>query len=76
MEPVNKNKTFEERNHNMKNNKSMNMNNTDYIMAKGTMTIEMFTDMVKDALASHLRGCLSTMHLSLLEKGRTKLFKE
>lgn len=34
-----------------------NMNNTDFIMAKGAMTMEMFTDMMKEALSSRLRGC-------------------
>lgn len=37
--------------------KSKNMNNTAFIVTKGTMTIETFTDMVKDKLSSHIRGC-------------------
>lgn len=40
----------------MKENK--NMNNTEFIMAKGTLTIETFTDMMKVALESHLKGCI------------------
>lgn len=31
-----------------------NMNKTELMMAKGTMTIETFTDMMKDALSSHI----------------------
>lgn len=40
----------------MKENK--NMNNTEFIMAKGTMKIETFTDVMKDALASHFPDCV------------------
>ena len=40
----------------MKENKKMN--NTEFIMAKGTMTIETFMDVLKDALASHLPDCI------------------
>lgn len=34
-----------------------NMNNTDILMENETMTIETFTDMIKDALSSHLEDC-------------------
>lgn len=37
--------------------KSKNMNNTNFIVTKGTMSIEIFTDMVKDKLSSHIGGC-------------------
>ena len=37
--------------------KNKNMNNTDFIVTKRTMSIETFTDMVKDKLSSHIRGC-------------------
>lgn len=37
--------------------KTKNMNNTNFIVTKGTMTIETFTDMVKEKLSSHIRGC-------------------
>lgn len=40
----------------MKENKKMN--NTEFIMAKGTMTIETFMDVLKDALAFHLPDCI------------------
>lgn len=37
--------------------KNKKLNSTDLMMAKGTMTIAMFRDMMKDALASCIEGC-------------------
>lgn len=34
-----------------------NMNNTDFMMENGTMALETFTDMMKDALSSRIEGC-------------------
>ena len=31
--------------------------NTNYIMAKGTMTFETFTNLVRDALEEHFKDC-------------------
>lgn len=39
----------------MKENKKMN--NTDFMMAKGTMTLDTFADMMKDALSSYIEDC-------------------
>lgn len=39
-----------------------NMNNTGFIMAKGTMTMETFINVMKDALASRIEGCTVEAH--------------
>lgn len=58
MESVNKNNNNSKKGiTTMEEDKNKNVNNTDHFMAKGTMTIETFMNMVKDALASHLRDC-------------------
>lgn len=41
----------------MKENNNKKMNNTDLMMAKGTMTIDAFADMMKDALSSYIEDC-------------------
>ena len=41
----------------MKENNNKKMNNTDLMMAKGTMTIDAFADMMKDALSSCIEDC-------------------
>lgn len=44
----------------MKENKKMN--NTGFIMTKGTMTMETFINVMKDALASRIEGCTVEAH--------------
>ena len=39
-----------------------NMNNTGFIMAKETMTMETFINVMKDALASRIEGCTVEAH--------------